>query len=354
MFGEFITASWRFNMLWSQRISALLCHRSAKSICSILVRGRSYRYNSSALSADASTTSSKPIPNLTIVNDCSSLDLLDEAVSKAIIERRQFGCSFEGIYHGRYGQLQLIALSVRDPEYRYFLVDVGNNISSEDAEKYMEDRSIVLKRLFESTMVEKVIHDCRLPSDALYHNHKIRLTNVHDTTRYYMVSTGKTVYAEELTLKMVLGNCNLAPEPFPRDNAVLQKDPKFWATRPITPTMMQWAYSRVYPLLLVAIHQWSCLTTRDVNLARRRSERFCDKLRTMKLATGVRLGKPTREFTGQKRKTIKHLNFKTTTYIYEVDDFWNVYYDDIDSLMQVKKAMGLYTPRKESSSNQNS
>jgi hypothetical protein len=240
-----------------------------------------------------------------------------------------------------------VALSLRDPEYRYFLVDVGNNISSENAKEYTERRFEVLKRLFESTMVEKIIHDCRLPSDALYHNHNIQLTNVHDTTRFYMVCTGKTVNAEELTFKTLLGNCHLAQEPFPRDRNVITKNSNFWATRPVNRTMMEWAFSRVYPLLFVALQQRSRLTIGELNKAKKKSEAFCYKLRSMKLATGFRPAMPTGQFAGRKRKTLKHLHFKTTTYLYEVDDFWNVYYDDVESLNQVKRAMGLYAHSQE-------
>jgi hypothetical protein len=167
-----------------------------------------------------------------------------------------------------------------------------------------------------------------------------------------MLCAGQTINAEELTYKTLLGNCHLAQEPFPRDNEVLKMNPQFWATRPIDRTMMEWAYSRVYPLLLVAIQQRSRLTIGDLARAKQKSESFCHKLRSMKLATGIRPAKPSGKFAGRKRKTIKHMHFKTTTYLYEVEDFWNVYYDDVDSLNQVKRAMGLYTPLKENVSSQ--
>ena len=88
-------------------------------------------------------------------------------------ERVAFDC--EGVNLSRLGSVEL-SISVCVSSMEVFLVDVGGTKA--------------VKELFEDAKVTKIIHDCRMDSDALFHFHDIKLNNVHDTSCFHAEITG--------------------------------------------------------------------------------------------------------------------------------------------------------------------
>ena len=83
-----------------------------------------------------------------------------------------------------------------------------------------------LRSVLESYSVLKIIHDCRMDSDALYHLLNIRLVNVHDTAVWHRVITGDA----DQGLNTVLTSNKLQPNVV-RDSSVYRDHHDFWAKR---------------------------------------------------------------------------------------------------------------------------
>jgi hypothetical protein len=87
--------------------------------------------------------------------------------------------------------------------------------------------------------------------DALYHLHGIQVNNVHDTSCFHII--------EDSNLNNVL-SCNGMSINSARDMSVYKRNPRFWCTRPLTTTMVEWASSDVKSLFALADAQLSCMT----------------------------------------------------------------------------------------------
>ena len=101
--------------------------------------------------------------------------------------RLAFDC--EGVRLGRYGSIEIVSFcfemqSQEESVPEVFLVDLVRS-SSNNGKKLRRERVQALKKLFECNGLKKVIHDCRMDSDALYHLCDIRLSNIHDTVCFH-------------------------------------------------------------------------------------------------------------------------------------------------------------------------
>ena len=96
--------------------------------------------------------------------------------ARAELGHEQVAFDCEGINLSRIGTVELISICFSS--LKVFLIDFGGT----------SDRTIQeqVKRLFESNEIIKIIHDCRMDSDALFHRHGISLKNVHDTSCFIM------------------------------------------------------------------------------------------------------------------------------------------------------------------------
>ena len=92
-----------------------------------------------------------------------------------------------------------------------------------------------LRKLLEDEATVKVIHDCRMDSDALFHLLQIDLKNVHDTSCWHNASG----YVDK-SLNDTLMHHKLGPNCV-RDGSVYKENHAFWATRPLTAQMVEWA-----------------------------------------------------------------------------------------------------------------
>jgi hypothetical protein len=99
-------------------------------------------------------------------------------------KRIAFDC--EGINLSRIGTGELVSLCFEDAGYVY-LVDLSANSNRALRAKRVE----ALKTLFACDTVEKVIHDCRMDCDALFHIFGTEVINVHDTSCFLAVISGR-------------------------------------------------------------------------------------------------------------------------------------------------------------------
>lgn len=161
----------------------------------------------------------------TIISHLSSEEQLDsmEAIIKPC---KLLSVDCEGVDLGRGGTLCLVQMST---PARCFLFDVLNCKRGSRMHAFLEC-------ILEDASVTKIIHDCKMDSDALCHCMGITLAGVHDTQACNVVLQK----GGELNLNDTLARYGLCGNVV-RDSSVYQQNLSFWAVRPMTPTMIQWA-----------------------------------------------------------------------------------------------------------------
>jgi exonuclease 3'-5' domain-containing protein 1 len=128
-----------------------------------------------------------------------------------------FDC--EGVNLSRLGSVEIVSICFSASEV--YLVDFGK----EKCSKIVE----AVKELLESSKVTKIIHDCRMDCDALYHKHGIKVNNVHDTSAFHDFIG----YATNKNLNDTLSYYGIRVN-VERDKSVYRSNPNFWATRPVS------------------------------------------------------------------------------------------------------------------------
>jgi DNA polymerase I-like protein with 3'-5' exonuclease and polymerase domains len=158
-------------------------------------------------------------------------------VSRVILNSSKVAFDCEGVNLCRAGTLEIVSLCFDNgannygygaPKRDVYLVDLsGKSAGSSDRIVY------ALRRLFEANNATKVIHDCKMDCDALHHLFGIRLINVHDTSCFHRVIYGQ----EDKNLNDVLSYNGISTNVV-RDKNVYNRDPAFWARRPMTQQMV--------------------------------------------------------------------------------------------------------------------
>jgi len=257
-------------------------------------------------------------------------------VDKAIFRKTRVAFDCEGVDLSRVGSLEIVSLCFEDESSpnsakAVYLLDLGGSGASDQR----EERVAALKKLFECKNVVKVIHDCRIDCDALYHKWGIDLQNAHDTSCYHSLISGT-----ESNLNDTLAYHGLSTNAA-RDNNVYKANPAFWATRPLTLRMKTWASRDVAKLLPLATKQISVLSEAQKQKAATLSSNATRFLVDMNLERGLRCMVSIGLFIGRKGCNLKSLERRTGTRITNrSQDEWLVYYQNRHSLLQVKQAMG--------------
>ena len=181
-----------------------------------------------------------------------------------------------------------------------------------------------------------------MDSDALFHLHGIRVTNLHDTSCFHHAITSY----EDKNLNDVL-SYNGIQENEARDKSVYKLNPRFWATRPLTNKMIEWASSDVDKLLRLADKQESSLRRRSATLhqkAKDLSTKFASHARDMSVETNLVCRIHIGRFIGTRGCNLRSLQKRTDTLIYSSKgpsgETWFVYYSSPSGLTEVKRAMG--------------
>lgn len=247
--------------------------------------------------------------------------LSDSTESKRVV----FDC--EGIHLSRVGSVELVSICFLSK--KIFLVDVGKKGGE-------PDREIVkaVKDLFEDPTVTKIIHDCRMDSDALFHHYSIDLHNVHDTSCFHHTITTN----EDKNLNDVLLFNGIKPN-VTRDKFIYRSQPRFWETRPLTNRMITWASSDVDRLFDVAAKQLDGISDKAKGRAIARSNANIKHARDMKVVNDLSVRSPGL-FIGRGGTNLRSLQKRTNTLIYNRSgSLFFVYYSSIDGLNEVKSAM---------------
>ena len=234
-------------------------------------------------------------------------------------KRVAFDC--EGVNLSRFGSVEIV--SVCFPTLNVYLVDFGGTVCPGILKSVTD--------LFESASVTKVIHDCRMDCDALYHLHGIQVKNVHDTSCFHSV--------EDSNLNDVLSYNGMSINSA-RDKSVYIRNPRFWCTRPLTTTMVEWASSDVKSLFALADAQLSGMTSASKSAAMAKSSQYSNKPWGMKVCRVLSVRNPGL-FIGRRGQNLRSLQKRTGTLIYSDNDEWFVYYDDDASLNAVKRSMSM-------------
>ena len=249
-------------------------------------------------------------------------------------ETKYVAVDCEGVNLSRLGTVEVVSICFtdgklhgEDDEKEVFLVDLGG-----DPEKELIK---TLKQLFEDPSVVKIIHDCRMDCDALFHLHGIKLNNVHDTSCFH----GVIAYQEDKNLNDVL-RYNGIPQNDARDKNVYRVNPAFWKTRPLTTSMIEWASSDVDKLFAVAARQLMSISEAGKVTAEAKSKDNTSSARDMKVETGLHVRNPG-YFIGKRGANLRDLQKRTGTLIYQQrpGNTWFVYYPTSSALAVVKRKM---------------
>jgi ribonuclease D len=267
-------------------------------------------------------------------NDASQqfLALVESVIYDESDEEHRIGLDCEGIDLGRQGSLELVSICFDSDPGQVFLIDFHNAVKG-------SERVVATKKLLESTKVVKIIHDCQMDCDALHHLFGIDMVNVHDTSCYNRIITRR----ESINLNDLLAQ-NDIDRNVARSKVIYKVNPKFWATRPMTPNMKTWASGDVSNLLLLATKQ-----DKDVADTSRKQEAVSLSLTFTKSVTDkelqvLRCKIPIGRFIGSGGTNIRSLQTRTGTVMYPCrergDGHFFVYYNTDEALEKVKRNMG--------------
>ena len=204
---------------------------------------------------EATTDVSLETPNPCIVITEESCEL--ESCMETLRQVKELALDCEGVDLGRAGQICIVQLSTREQCY---LLDVhGISKSSKLA--------LFLKEILESLDIVKIIHDCSMDADALCHHLNIRIRNIHDTQCWDKQIHHTTT---NTNLNNTLVSYNLLPNSV-RNCSIYDTQPTFWATRPMTPNMIDWASGDVKSLFLLYDKQCELASPEEAAAAQKAS-----------------------------------------------------------------------------------
>ena len=205
----------------------------------------------------------------------SSLDDMTELQRAELLGCDLFALDCEGVDLGRSGTICIVQLSTPSTCYLFDVLGLNS----------MSDLTIFLKVILEDQSKIKIIHDCKMDADALLHLCGIHLSGVHDTQAWDVALRGGIGLSLNKTLQAY--GCTINAQ---RDHNLYLGNPSFWATRPLTPLMIDWASGDVRHLfdLHRAQVNTAALAGPEVGaLCVAQSEENADRLRDLVMAVRV-------------------------------------------------------------------
>jgi len=173
----------------------------------------------------------------------STVAQCDTAI-KEISAHKVIAVDCEGVNLGREGRLCLVQIATANKSYLFDVVEGGKDLFQHGLRKLLEDSSIM-----------KVMHDCRLDSDALFHEHQVTLQCVYDTQIGFAIverqqhgATPLPVGLNTLLRRFGMGATNEAKDVMKEE---MQRDCGFWGKRPMSDIALQYARQDVIYLCLV-------------------------------------------------------------------------------------------------------
>ena len=262
--------------------------------------------------------------NVTIVKTPTSEDIA--ALDAAFLDSKEFVLDAEGVDLGRGGNLSLLSIATRQHCYLFDILECSKQDPMVD----------FLRKLLEDDSKTKIIHDCRMDSDALEHIPQIKLVNIHDTSCFNTVLTGKN----EINLNDLLAYHKIGANAV-RDGNVYKQNHAFWAVRPLTDQMIEWASNDVLKLFEVYdVQKQLAVDTGKMPACLE----MCEQYRTFAVNAHVKEIRVNNvgRFIGKQGSNINALRARTNTGIYprgvRSENKFLVYYTNQNSLKQVQLA----------------
>ncbi|XP_007908852.1 piRNA biogenesis protein EXD1 isoform X1 [Callorhinchus milii] len=177
------------------------------------------------------------------------IDQFHQKFGPAILHIKQqsvIGVAVEGVDVCRFGKLCWLQIATKSQIYLFDISLLGAVAFKNGLAMILTDSNIL-----------KVIHDCRLVSDCLYHQYGVDLTNVFDTqvadVLQFSLETGGLLPSCVSTFEESLV-CHLSLLPpkvsFLQYRAQMVKvNPRVWASRPLSPCLLRIAALEVRYLL---------------------------------------------------------------------------------------------------------
>jgi hypothetical protein len=150
--------------------------------------------------------------------------------------------SYTGVDLGRTGEICIIQLSTTEQVYLFDVYQLKKD----------DPLTLFIKQILESNDIIKIIHDVKMDSDALYHLLDINVAGIHDTQCWDSV----LYHGRELNLNKTLSyySCTINVV---RDSSIYDENFRFWATRPMTKQMKEWASADVKSLFELSTKQYT-------------------------------------------------------------------------------------------------
>lgn len=233
----------------------------------------------------------------------------------------------EGVDLGRSGTISIVQIMTGPKEY--FIIDVLG--------KKMDDPLVGwLRKILEDPSIKKVVHDCRMDSDAMLHHLGIELSNVHDTSVHHQVISGNA----HVGLNPVLRH-NGIEENDERDKSVYTNNHEFWDTRPITVQMTAWALKDLSGLLALSSLQSIAIGNDPLKVEEVKS--LTDEFLTWARSSSVGIinVKNVGRFIGRNGSNIRMIQKDLKVLCYGIgprpSNRFVVYYDSIESFHRCKR-----------------
>eukprot|EP01041_Mallomonas_annulata_P002830 gene2830-5558_t len=184
---------------------------------------------------DSRATSREYTTSYSLVQNDAELDFFLLSTK----DKTSLAFDVEGNNLSRLGLPTLVSIGVCEgDEVKVFIFDLlRSNVKEID----------VLKHILEDGNVEKIVHDCRQDSDALYTFHAITICGLFDT------SVAQTVVSGDIK-RLSLSDCltrngssvRRREQKFSHD--FYSRNPNYWGIRPVTEQMLQYAADDIYQL----------------------------------------------------------------------------------------------------------
>ncbi len=186
-------------------------------------------------------------PKVTVVSTVKAA----QRATRDLARQATIGVDLEGVLLSRTGTIELVQACSPSTTY---LFDLHGDL----AKQMFEEGG--LRRLLERPATIKVVHDCRHDCDALFHQHNVRMAPVIDTQVAFgelRALRGQPV-GLPVSLRTVLRkHANVKEEAALELKLAVKKEMSakkdYWATRPLTPQMVQYAAFDVQHLVRAVV-----------------------------------------------------------------------------------------------------